>query len=206
MRLFIVGLMLAGSVTTAAAQERQVGAKAGPSLGVVAFDPATGSTYGRRVGAAGGLFAVLPLGERLALQLEGIFTPRGAKLGDPESGATSTVMLDYVDVPLLLRVNGPAFGGGRLHVVGGPYLGIRIRARRQLSYTASGFSYGTIDDMHDEVERFDGGLSAGAGVDLGRRFVVEGRYAWALTPLNTDRTDGVRIRNRVFTLLAGLRF
>jgi hypothetical protein len=35
--------------------------------------------------------------------------------------------------------------------------------------------------------RFEFGFVAGAGVDIGRRLTIDGRYSRGLTPLNTDR-------------------
>jgi hypothetical protein len=60
--------------------------------------------------------------------------------------------------------------------------------------------------MSDEVERFELGFVGGAGIEIGRRFVVDARYSRALTALNTDKSDGVRIRNRAISFMAGVRF
>jgi hypothetical protein len=46
---------------------------------------------------------------------------------------------------------------------------------------------------------------AGAGVNFGR-FTLDGRYTWGLTNLNSLRDDEMKIRNRVFSIMAGVRF
>jgi hypothetical protein len=47
---------------------------------------------------------------------------------------------------------------------------------------------------------------AGAGVDIGRRLVIDGRYAWGLTNVTRNEADSTRIRTRLFSVMAGFRF
>jgi hypothetical protein len=147
MRLLFVGVIPAGGALAAPAQERQVGAKVGPSLGVVAFEPEQGERYGQRIGAAGGGFVVLPAGRHLAAQSEALFNRKGAKLDDPDTEATATILIDYLDFPFLMRMNGPRSGTTAFHVFGGPYLGIRTGARRQVAFAFSGLQ------PHPRVDR-----------------------------------------------------
>jgi len=49
-------------------------------------------------------------------------------------------------------------------------------------------------------------MVAGAGLDAGRHLVIDARYFWGLTDVNRDTSDGNHLRNRAFTILAGLRF
>jgi hypothetical protein len=202
----LLGSLLSFCAWPAAAEERQFGVRLGPSASVVTFEPATHGDYGRRIAAGGGGFVVLPVRGRLALQLEALISPRGAKLYEPEEDMTGTVILTYVDVPVLLRVNGPAFGDRSLHLFAGPYAGIRAGATRQVAASHRGITSGIRTDMRDETERFEAGLTMGAGLEVGPRFVLDGRYSAGLTPLNRDRRDGFRIRNRALSFTAGLRF
>jgi Outer membrane protein beta-barrel domain len=201
----VVALLIAGAAA-AAAEERQIGAKVGPSFAVVAFDPEQGERYGRRIAAGGGAFAVLPITRQFAVQIEALFNPKGAKLYAPEEDVTGTVLLRYFDVPVLARINGPRYGSRSFHVFGGPYLGVRMSAKRQISFAAGGITSGAREDMSSEVERFEVGFAGGAGADIGRRFVIDGRYSRGLTSLDTDTTDGVQIRNRGLSIMAGVRF
>lgn len=201
----VMCLVLAGGVASAAAQERQFGAKAGPSLGVLALaadEP--GEDYDRRIAVAGGGFAVLPVRRHIAIQIEALFNPKGAKLEDVDLGATATLLLDYLEFPVLARIHGPATGP--LHFFGGPYVGIRVGATRQIASSGPGFTAGSRENMGDEVERMDVGLVAGAGIDRGRRLVIDGRYAWGLATVNSDTSDGLRFHHRVLTIMAGFRF
>jgi hypothetical protein len=199
------GLLLVFSVTTAAAQEREFGAKLGPNFSVLSLEvDFDGTDYDRRIAIAVGGFIVLPVARTVSVQIEGLFNPKGAKLYDAELGATSTLLLDYVEFPLLARVSGPR--PRSLHVFAGPYFAIRVGATRQISVTGPGFTAGERTDMGGEVERFDTGLVAGGGFHVRERMVIDARYSWGFRDVNTDTTDGVRFHHRVLTVMAGMRF
>lgn len=202
-----LGLILAISAPAALAQERQIGAKAGPSFSTVVFDPDEGDEdYDRRIAAAGGGFAVLPVTGRLAFQLEVLFNPKGAKLYDAAEDLTGSVLLRYLEIPTLVRINGPRRGSRAFHFFAGPYSAFRISATREISFAGSGVTAGEKTDMSNEVERLEFGLLGGAGVDVGKYAIIDGRYSHALTSLNTDASEGLRIKNRMFTIMAGVRF
>ena len=213
--LSLLALAVVCQMSTAFAQERrEFGAKAGPNFSTVDFDPDEGNDYDRRVSIGGGGFAVLPLSRLVAVQIEALFNPKGAKLYDPELNFTGSVLLHYFETPVLLRVNGPRRGAGMFHVFGGPYSGIRMRATREISIVANSVTSGERTDMGDEIRRFEFGLVAGAGFDIGRRLVIDGRYTHALTNLNTCEGavplctpgDGLRVRNRTVMFMFGARF
>ena len=197
---------LGGIASPAGAQTRHVGVKAGPSFSMLAFEPDDSGGYDRRIAADGGGFAVLPVATGIAAQIEALFTSRGAELYDPDMTLTGAILLQYLDIPVLLRVQGPARGALALHVVGGPYAGVRLSAKRQVSAVVSSIRTGEKVDISNEIERFEFGWTIGAGVDVGRRMVIDGRYSRGLSAFNTDKTDGFRIRNRAITVMAGVRF
>jgi hypothetical protein len=202
-----LGLILAVCTSAVAAQGRQIGAKAGPNFSMVVFDPDQGDEdYDQRVAAAGGGFFVLPVTRRIGLQLEALFNPKGAKLYDAAEELTGTVLLRYFEIPMLVRINGPRSASRAFHFFAGPYSAFRMSATREISFAAGGVTAGEKTDMSDEVERFEFGMLGGAGVDVGKHVVIDGRYSHALTDLNTDSSDGVRIRNKMFTVMAGVRF
>ena len=206
LRVLLAAAVLSGGARTAAAQELAFGAKAGPSFGMLAFDPEDGGGYDRRVAADGGAFLVLPLARRLAVQFEALFTSKGAKLYDPELDATGGIILQHFDTPVLLRLQGPSSRSGSFHVFAGPYSGIRLSAKREITQSGGFGRAGVKEDMPGEIERFEFGVVAGAGVDIGERLTIDGRYSRGLTPLNTDRSEGVRIRSRGISIMAGVRF
>jgi hypothetical protein len=199
-----LALISLAAAATAAAQEREFGVKAGANFAVLALDEDIGSDYDRRIAAGGGAFFVLPVAPHVSLQIEGLFNPRGAKLFDEEFGATSTLLLDYLDFPVLARVEGPRLGS--LHVFAGPYVGVRVGAMRQISSSGPGFTAGYKEDMGHEVRRFETGLIAGGGLHIGQRWLVDARYSWGLTTVNAETTDGLRFRSRALSTMIGFRF
>ena len=201
-----LALLLSFGVATATAQQRHFGGKIGPTIATVVSDsPDQNGVYSRRVSVGGGGFVVLPLNGHLALQIEGLYTPKGGKLPAGE-GATSTLMLDYVEVPLLGRLTVARSRSGSFHVFGGPSAGLRINAKYQVSTTGTVITNGFADDVSAAVERFELGMIAGGGLDAGQHLVIDARYFWGLTDVNRDVSDGNHLRNRAFTILAGLRF
>jgi len=209
MRLFVfVSVFVLGTAALAAAQGLEFGAKAGPAFATLRFDPDDEEQpHRRRISVDGGGFLVLPLGGRVGLQLEGLFTSRGATANAVENEeVTSKILLQYFELPALLRVNGPRVGSGSIYFFGGPYLAIRLSAKREFSVFINGQTTGTREDMSDEVEWLDAGVTFGAGVMVNRWIVIDGRYSHALKKLNSDTAAGFGIWNRAITFMAGVRF
>lgn len=184
---------------TAMAQPAVFGVKAGINLATVTFDPEPDEdVLDRRTGFVGGLFVVVPASDRLGFQGEVLFSQKGAS----EDGGAGDLALDYLEVPLLLRVGTASPLETSFHAFAGPSIGLRLRAR----VTAETFDGETEDeDIADDVKGFDFGVVAGAGVNFGR-FTLDGRYTWGLNNLNSLEDDVMKLRNRVFSIMAGVRF
>lgn len=202
-----VVIILAGSASSAFAQERQIGLKAGLNVASVKFEGDSSEGYDEsRIGFLAGGFMVLPVTGPLALQIEALFSQKGAQLSITEDNVEATLELDYLDFPVMLRFQGPASGSTRLHFFGGPSMAFRMGARSKLAYSGSSFTEGSIDNIEDDIEPFDFGIVAGGGVDIGRRIVIDARYSWGLSTINKDTSQGIEMKNRVFSILGGVRF
>lgn len=200
-------IALSAGVSTVAAQERQVGLKAGLNVASIVFDgDPSGGYKENRIGFLAGGFAVLPVGGALAVQIEALFSQKGAQFSADEENLEATLELDYLDVPIMLRIDGPLLGNNRLHFFGGPSLAFRMGARSKLSDESFEYAQGSIDDIEDDIEPFEYGIVVGAGLDIGRRVVIDGRYTWGLSTINKDTSDGIELKNRVFSFMAGVRF
>jgi len=199
-------MVLFGGLPEAMAQRRfQVGLKAGPSFTDIAQDEEDESgSYQRRIAAAGGGFLRLALSGPFAGQIEALSNPKGSRREDPD-GFSQTLMLRYFEVPVLLRVDAPGAGPGGWFVFGGGYFAVRTSAKVQTSTVENSISGGVRVDASDAIERFDNGWVAGAGWDIGRYLVVEGRYARGLTNVNR-LPDGVGFSHRALTFMVGVRY
>lgn len=206
MRVAIGAFMALVCALPAAAQERQFGAKIGPTFATAAIAPdGANGGYGVRTAVAGGGFLVLPARARLALQIEALFSPRGATLDLDDENIAVTLQFDYLELPVLARVTAIRASGYSLHLFGGPSGSIRMSAKQRVSTTGPGFAQGFNEDISADVARFDAGLIAGAGVDVGSRWLVDGRYYWGLTDINRG-PDDAKIRTRALTITGGVRF
>ena len=195
----VVALLVFGS--TANAQEAAVGFKGGVNFANLSFDADEADvSFDQRIGFVGGLFVVWPASGPIALQTEVLYAQKGATI--EEGSASGTIELDFIEIPILLRASStPSSGGVSFHVFGGPSLGFRVRAHAESTFDGQTEE----EDLDDEVESFDFGLVAGAGLEVGR-FVVDGRYTWGLSNLNKEDEEDVKIRSRVVSVMAGVRF
>jgi hypothetical protein len=200
-RVLTIVLAMAAIVLprAAAAQGLTYGAKAGVTLATVSEDPEGLSRWGYRVGLAVGGYVALPLGSRLAIQAEGLFNQKGARADD--EGLVTTLKLDYVEVPVLVKYAVTHGGARSIHVFGGPSIAFKVRSRATASFGDT-----TIDTDEDEnIENVDVGIAAGAGIDFGR-WSVDGRYTFGLSNLVKSEADEGKLRSRAISILAGIRF
>jgi hypothetical protein len=207
LQALLLSVLLAGAASPALAQERHVGLKAGANFSALEFEGEAATEYtDRKFGFIGGGFAVFPVSGPLAVQIEALFSQKGAEQSLDEVEVVLTLELDYLDFPVLARFNAPASGTMRLHVFAGPSFGYRMGARSKVSSNQFDFAEGEIVNIEEDVRRFDIGLVAGAGADIGRRLVVDARYAWGLTNAAKDNAEGVALKHRVLSIMAGVRF
>ena len=154
-----------------------------------------------RIGAAVGGHLTFTLGGIVGLQTEVLYTQKGLKAEAP-SGIDETFELkvDYIDVPVLLRLG--VTGGKGLQFLVGPSFNFNTSAKAVLE--------GVIDeeeDIKDEIEEFEIGLVLGAGY-YGSRVLVEGRFQEGLTNIAkiSDFFDDATYKNRTFLVLLGVQF
>ena len=185
---------------TASAQGRTLGVKGGVNLATQRnTGEGDGADLQSRVGLVAGMFATLPLFSGLELQPEALFTSKGARV-DLE-GVEASLVVDYLEVPALVRLS--RRGGGRMHyyVAGGPAVGFLLRARTRTKFATSTEEI----DIKDEVNRFDFGVAMGGGVEIGS-LVIDGRYTLGLQDIDKDKSDTIKTTNRAVTLTVGFKF
>jgi hypothetical protein len=146
-----------------------------------------------------GVFTTFRIAPGLEFQPEALYSVKGARV--EESGFSATLLIDYLEVPLLARVSRRGSGRTGFYVAGGPYVGFQVRARARTDFNGSTEEL----DVSDQVERMDFGASIGGGVEFGR-LVFDGRYVLGLRDVDKERTDGVKVTNRSIAITAGFRF
>jgi Outer membrane protein beta-barrel domain len=154
----------------------------------------TGSMFenpSNRTGFAAGLMAVLPVLPSFAIQPELMFTMKGTT-----SDSDGTAKIDYIELPVLARLEVPAFGRVKPFVYGGPGFAYRVGCsfegtatefqapgglvtrefrvtcdslQAQAQRASPGFKYNTAD--------VDGIIGGGLAFDVGGRTMTVGvRY------------------------------
>jgi hypothetical protein len=118
------------------------------------------------------------------------------KRAESELDPTQTVDVNYLQIPVLLRLHSPAQAASGFQVYGivGPSFDIK------LSESFEGVTF-----TSDAFKGFDIGLMFGAGVEAGR-LIFEGRYSRGLKNVNDTFDDVSDIKTHSFALLAGIRF
>lgn len=193
-------------VAARAEAQSAMGVKAGANFaslsGAVESESMTGFSAGAWLGFG--------LGDRLAVQIEGVYAVRGGG-GIPiganaldDTAAPSDVRLSYVEVPLLLRAGYP---GERLlpSVFIGPYAAFLVSCRLSLDD-------GTQGECDDEARASwfnprstEYGLMVGGGLDfaLGESTIfVDARYALGLLSIQRG-DDAMDLRNAGLTVAGG---
>lgn len=195
----IACVVVAALAAPASAQTFDVGARAGLNLANVTNvdDEESTSLEWRPALVAGGFVTWRGFGW-IELQPEVLYSSKGAKIS--EDDVTSHLILEYVEIPVLARVSRAA-GSRRVYAAGGPYVGIRLRAKARTEFSGATEEL----DLGEDLERRDFGVAIAGGVESGR-LVIDGRYTFGLSNIDAAATDGREAKNRTLSITAGLRF
>lgn len=190
--LAIITAALLGIAPLPAHAQGVLGVKGGVSYGNVSNRGVLPGPLDHRTGFAAGLALTPATGQMLGLGVEALYAQRGVH----SSIAADSRELNYVDVPLYLRVAIP-MPGVTPFAYAGP----------QMSFELS-CSAGGADCPADRPKR-SYAAALGGGVRVGPRGAVsvEGRYLYGLTDLKLSTvTSSTSYKTRSFMILAGLVF
>ena len=189
--------LIAGIAGTLAAHQhlaaQAIGIKAGLSFGNISNKGVLPDNLKTRTGLAGGLY--VGSGGLIGFGLEGLYAQRG--LAENQGSSSQQVRLDYVDVPVYLKVMLPT-PGIQPFAYAGPQVSYEVRCR-----TASGADCAADSDR----KKWDYAGIIGAGVRIGGRlgFSVEGRYVYGLKDLKLSTiTSEDSYQTRSFMILVGV--
>lgn len=125
------------------------------------------------------------------------FSQKGADF--TEGGADGSIELDYIEVPVLAKVNFGLPGPATPHLVLGPYVGFNINAEAS--------NGGASADVSDDVNDTEIGGLAGLGIDFNvglTKLNAQARYGMGFTNAFTD--DDEDTKNSVVSLVVGIQF
>jgi opacity protein-like surface antigen len=190
---------VAQPMSTSMDRPLMVGVKAGGNYSTLALDNGDVIPVKAVWGGVGGLSIGRYLSANVGLQLEALFSQRGAQ--DDVEVADATLRLTYIDLPVTVRVGTANTNGARFHVFTGPQFGIKIKAEvinDMLDITT---------DLDEETKDWDFGWTAGVGVDL-HPITLDARYTFGLTDINNTNTENNNdnwAKNRTFAVMIGVR-
>lgn len=200
--LFIGFAFLLSAASPAAAQ-LTFGVKGGLNVAKLSFDPDEGFTPENRMGLVVGMLVTQPLRSRFGLQLEALYSQKGAKDEFSEDGFDfkQTFKLDYFEIPVLANVAVTSSDTVRFSLNAGPTFGFLVNDK-QVTEIEGEKEESDIED----VKSYDIGFALGGAVQT-RQLIFDARYTWGLTNLNDDPDDpDQKVKNKAFTFTVGWLF
>ncbi|MCV9928381.1 PorT family protein [Flavobacterium sp. LS1R49] len=131
-----------------------------------------------------GVYAAFPIADNIFIQPEILYTTKGAELkyNNAFVNGTGRFRLDYIEVPLLVRINvtknfNVHFGGYAAYLVDG-----------KVTNETNNGSFNFEDNINtDDFNKFDAGIAAGVGVDFDP-LSIGLRYNYGLTTVGKERS------------------
>jgi hypothetical protein len=150
----------------------------------------------------GGIYFEIKLGF-ISLQPEVLYTRMGAKYEEGEDGLQ--YRFDYIQAPVLLKINVIPAGPIRPFIYAGGYYAYLLKAKGVM--VVAGVP--TEQDLADTFVKYDYGAVGGAGLAFklpGISLSVEGRYNYGLMNTLKDPAAGESVKNRSIMALVGIGF
>ena len=173
----------------------QVGVLVGLNSANIKFDPDPDFDSERRTGFVAGLSFNAPIQDVFSVELDALFSQKGTNFTIPGE-LDGKIKLNYVDIPVLGRINLAGSGPARVHLLIGPSFNFKVSEKLE-------DEEGEVDEDEDSFERFETALVIGGGVTVSR-FRVDVRYGLGLSNIvKDDENEGFTAKNRVFSVLVG---
>jgi len=131
------------------------------------------------------------------------YSQKGAEL--TEENITVTGKIDYIEVPLMAKINVGPPGPFSPHFVIGPYAAYNVNAE----FEASDGNITINEDLDDMTSDFDFGGVIGIGADFNlgiTRLNLQARYSRGFLDINDDGFEEDSEFNSVFSISAGILF
>jgi hypothetical protein len=181
-----------------------VGLKGGLSLSKFAVSPADSLPFPIEslTGPVAGLYFNLGLG-LVSFEADALYARMGMK-GTIE-GSTVEYRMDYIQVPVMLKVSVLPAGPIRPFVYAGGYGSYLLKANGVMT-TSEGSSS---EDLGDMFQKYDYGAVGGVGIAFklpGVTVSAEGRYNLGLANIAKNTEAGESVKNRSIMALVGIGF
>lgn len=204
-RFLIVSLALlfaASVVPQDLAAGVSVGIKGGFNLANIVYSPDNPELppFSTLKGMTGGVYFSLSFG-LIGIEPEILYSRRGTMWEIDEANKIE-YLLDYLEIPVLLKFNVLPVGPVRPVLFAGPSFGVLLKATGRMTGVEDA-------DIADMFEKTAWGAVFGGGLDFklaGIALSIDGRYHMGLTNIATEVGEGESVKNKGFSVLLGLGF
>ena len=160
-----------------------------------------------------GLAAEFPINKFLSIEPALIYNSKGARLEETISGinVSADLNLQYLDIPVNLKVHQQMEGGLKIFATAGPYLGIGLAEKPKQKRVDKVLREATNKKLAGEqVQKMitrdrEFGATFGAGVEI-KMVQVGISYDLGLSNIAANRDNGYSVKNRVLKFSVGYRF
>lgn len=144
-----------------------------------------------RTGFFAGVYANLPMGSFISIEPGIFYTQKGYELkggfgvkGISIANAKAQLQSEYIDVPLLLKVN-----FSRFQIFAGPQVSYLLNADLKTSAGLLGFNLlNNKMEMTSQFNPWDVGLTGGIGYQISKELSINASYDQGLSKINKDKT------------------
>ena len=203
MTILVIGAIVGlAALPQPAAANVQFGIKAGGNMakptGADAQDPL--ATLKSKVGFMGGIFLAFNFGKVVTIQWEALYTMKGATYVALDDSYTDKLYSDYIEIPLLLKIKIP-LPIIQPFVFAGPTVGFKLNEK----LTSDGTEVPLTEAL---LKNNDYGAIFGAGLNLGRNFMVDVRYSLGMQKVISTIEGEVQpdFKNGVWAATIGIAF
>jgi hypothetical protein len=180
----------------------QFGIKAGGNMARPTGNDAQNplATLKNKVGFNGGIFLAFNFGRVVTIQWEVLYTMKGASYVALDDSYTQKLYADYIEVPLLLKLRIPT-PIIQPFVFAGPTVGFKLQEKLE----ADGEEVPLTENL---LKNNDYGAIFGAGLNLGRNFMVDVRYSLGMQKVISTVEGEVQpdFKNGVWSASIGIAF
>jgi hypothetical protein len=179
-------------IATSASAQSGFGIRGGANFFNFGGDDVAENDYTNRTGFHAGIYASILGGSAISLEPGVYYSVKGTQNKD---AANTRSVLDYVDVPLLLRLK----VGEGFNFFGGPQVSFLVNSKFEGDFGNSTVSLNT-----NNIKETDAGLVFGLGYNLPKGVNVQGSYDYGLTPI--FKNSNADVYNRGFKVSLGYTF
>jgi len=198
-RVTVLIMLAALLFMTNGVAQMQIGPKAGLNIANLGGDDAdelVGESLDSKTGLNLGIFFMYQFSNMFAIQPEAYYSMKGATY--KEGGGELTITLDYIEVPLLLKLIIPVEGSNiRPSIFAGPAIGFNTTSKLKVEFDDESEEV----DMKDDTKSTDFSLVFGGGLGFmvgNNELGFDIRYILGLSSID-DSSDEIDLKNTAFS-------